>query len=83
MTTVIAVLIAVVAALIIAIPVTSKVAVSRKVREDQAKIGSAEEKARQIIDDALKEAEEKKESSELKPLFEIARKNKAGIFGYI
>ena len=42
MTTVIAVLIAVVATLIIAIPVSSKVAVSRKVREDQAKIGSAE-----------------------------------------
>ena len=60
MTTVIAVLIAVVATLIIAIPVSSKVAVSRKVREDQAKIGSAEEKARQIIDDALKGAETKK-----------------------
>ena len=56
-TTVIAVLIAVAAALVIAIPVTSKVAVDRRVREDQAKIGSAEEKARQIIDDALKSAE--------------------------
>ena len=56
-TTVIAVLIAVAAALVIAIPVTSRVAVDRRAREDQAKIGSAEEKARQIIDDALKSAE--------------------------
>ena len=62
-TTVIAVLIAVVAALVIAIPVTSKVAVDRRVREDQAKIGSAEEKARQIIDDALKSAETMKRES--------------------
>ena len=59
-TTVIAVLIAVVATLIIAVPVTSRIAVARKVREDQARIGSAEEKARQIIDDALKGAETKK-----------------------
>ena len=52
-TTVIAVLIAVAAALVVAIPVTSKIAVDRRVREDQATIGSAEEKARQL---ALKPA---------------------------
>ncbi|WP_408610544.1 ribonuclease Y [Blautia liquoris] len=43
-----------------AVPVVSKTAVDKKVREDAEKIGTAEEKARNIIDEALKTAETKK-----------------------
>lgn len=46
--------------LLIAVPVTCKVAVSNKVKQDAEKIGTAEEKARNIIDEALKTAETKK-----------------------
>ncbi|MDO4622464.1 MAG: ribonuclease Y [Eubacteriales bacterium] len=53
-------IIAVVVAVGIAIPVAGKLAVDKKVREDAVKIGTAEEKARSIIDDALKTAETKK-----------------------
>ena len=49
--------------LIIALPVTWKAAMSRKKKEDAATIGSAEEKARSIIDDAIKTAEAKKRES--------------------
>ena len=79
-TTVIAVLIAVAAALVIAIPVTSKVAVDRRVREDQAKIGSAEEKARQIIDDALKVAETKKREALLEAKEESLKMKKEKMY---
>ena len=51
---------AVVIALVIAIPVTALVAVNYRKKVVEAKIGSAEEKARQILDDALKVAETKK-----------------------
>ena len=60
LTTVIAVLIAIAVTLVVAIPVTSRISVERRVKADQEKIGSAEEKARQIIDEALKGAETKK-----------------------
>ena len=54
------ILITVAITLAVAIPVTARISVNRKVQEDKAKIGSAEEKARQIIDDALKLSETKK-----------------------
>ncbi len=53
-------IIAVLVALLIAVPVTSKLAVAKKVKQDAEKIGTAEEKARNIIDEALKTAETKK-----------------------
>ena len=49
--------------LIIALPITWKAAIARKTKEDAQKIGSAEEKARSIIDDAIKTAEAKKRES--------------------
>ena len=60
---VIGAVIAVVVTLIIAIPLTAKVSVDKYKKEEEAKIGNAEEKARTIIDDALKTAEEKKRES--------------------
>ncbi|QOV20058.1 ribonuclease Y [Blautia liquoris] len=53
-------IVAVCVTLLIAVPVVSKTAVDKKVREDAEKIGTAEEKARNIIDEALKTAETKK-----------------------
>jgi len=50
----------VVVALLIAVPITCKVAVNNKVRKDAEVIGSAEDKARKILDEALKTAETKK-----------------------
>lgn len=49
-----------VAIIIVAVRIAGKKAVEKKVREDAEKIGTAEEKARNIIDDALKTAESKK-----------------------
>ena len=49
-------IIAVVIALVIAVPVACKLAVAKKVKQDAEKIGTAEEKARNIIDEALKTA---------------------------
>lgn len=49
--------------LLIAIPVTAKVSVGRYKKDVEAKLGNAEEKARAIIDDALKNAESKKRES--------------------
>ena len=60
---VIGAVIAVVVTLIIAVPVVSKLAVQKYRQEEETKIGNAEEKARKIIDDALKDAEEKKRES--------------------
>ncbi len=54
------VIIAVVATLIIAVPVTYAIAVSTKKKSDSKTMGNAEERARQIIDEALKTAETKK-----------------------
>ena len=58
--TIIGVIVAVVVTLLIAVPVTCKVAVDKKVRKDAEIIGTAEDKARSIIDEALKTAETKK-----------------------
>ena len=51
---------AVVITLVIAVPVSALVAVNYRKKVVEAKLGSADEKARQIIDDALKVAETKK-----------------------
>ena len=63
MTTIIIAVVAVAAALVISIPVTWKAALNKKTKEDANKVGSAEEKARKIIDDAIKKAESKKRES--------------------
>ena len=60
MTTAIIAIVAVVIALCIAVPVSSKRAVTKKIQQDAEKIGTAEDKARSIIDEALKTAETKK-----------------------
>ena len=52
--------IAVVVTVLIAVPVAGRAAVAKKVQQDAEKIGTAEEKARNIIDEALKTAETKK-----------------------
>ncbi len=49
--------------LIIAVPVTWKTAVAKKSKQDAEKIGSAEDRARGIIDEAIKTAESKKRES--------------------
>ena len=54
------VLVIIIVILIAALPITWKAAIDRKTKDDAAKIGTAEEKARVIIDDALKTAETKK-----------------------
>ena len=53
-------LVAVAITLLIAVPVTFSVAVSNKAKKAAETIGTAEEKARNIIDEALKTAETKK-----------------------
>ena len=58
--TIFIVIVAVVITLLIAIPITGKVAVDNKAKKDAEVIGTAEEKARSIIDEALKTAETKK-----------------------
>ena len=57
---VVTIIIAVIITLIIAVPVSGLVAVNYRKKVVEAKLGSADEKARQIIDDALKVAETKK-----------------------
>ncbi len=58
--TIIGAIVAVVVTLLIAVPLTCKIAVENKVKKDAEVIGTAEEKARNIIDEALKSAETKK-----------------------
>ena len=59
-TCIIVAVIAVVVTLLIAVPIVKKRAVDRKIREDADTVGTAEAKARNIIDEALKTAETKK-----------------------
>ena len=56
-TTIIVAIVAVVVALLIAVPVTCKVAVNNKIQKDAEVVGTAEDKARSIIDEALKTAQ--------------------------
>ena len=53
-------IVAVVVALLIAVPLTCKVAVNNKAQKDAEVVGTAEDRARSIIDEALKTAETKK-----------------------
>ena len=53
-------IVAVVVTLLIAVPVTCKVAVDNKAKKDAEVVGTAEDRARSIIDEALKNAETKK-----------------------
>ena len=59
-TIIISVIVAVVVALLIAVPLTCKVAVNNKAKKDAEVVGTAEDRARSIIDEALKTAETKK-----------------------
>ena len=74
--TIIGVIVAVVVALLIAVPVTCKVAVDKKVRKDAEIIGTAEDKARNILDEALKAAETKKRETLLEVKEESLRTKK-------
>ena len=59
-TIIISVIVAVVVALLIAVPLTCKLAVENKAKKDAKVVGTAEDRARSIIDEALKTAETKK-----------------------
>ena len=54
------IVIAVLIAVVVTAPLAAVIAINYNKRVSEAKIGSAEEKAREIIDDALKTAESKK-----------------------
>ena len=58
--TIIIAIVAVAVALLIAVPITCKVAVNNKAQKDAEVVGTAEDRARSIIDEALKAAETKK-----------------------
>ena len=57
------VVVAIVATLVIAVPVSALVAINYQKKMVEAKLGNADEKAREIIDEALKTAETKKRES--------------------
>ena len=73
MTTIIGIIVAIVITLLIAVPITGKAAVANKVKQDAEKVGTAEEKARSIIDEALKTAETKKREALLEAKEESLR----------
>ena len=58
--TIIVAIVAVAVTLLIAVPLTCKVAVNKKAQTDAEVVGTAEDRARSIIDEALKTAETKK-----------------------
>lgn len=58
--TIIVAIVAVAVALLIAVPLTCKVAVNNKAKKDAEVVGTVEDRARSIIDEALKTAETKK-----------------------
>ena len=58
--TIIVAIVAVAVALLIAVPLTCKLAVENKAKKDAEVVGTAEDRARSIIDEALKTAETKK-----------------------
>ncbi|MGI6011447.1 MAG: ribonuclease Y [Ruminococcus sp.] len=72
-TTIIGIIVAIVITLLIAVPITCKAAVANKVKQDAEKVGTAEEKARSIIDEALKTAETKKREALLEAKEESLR----------
>ena len=65
--------IAVVITLAIAVPVTAIVAVNRREKKNSETVGNAEDKARAIIDDALRTAETKKREALLEAKEEVLR----------
>ena len=67
------VIIAVLVTLVIAIPVSAYFAINYRKKVVESKIGSAEEKAREIIDEALKTAETKKREAQLETKEESIR----------
>ena len=66
-------IIAAVITLVIAVPVSAILAVKHKENADRATVGQAEEKARQIIDEALRTAESKKREALLEAKEEALR----------
>ncbi|MCR5272229.1 MAG: ribonuclease Y [Lachnospiraceae bacterium] len=56
-------LIAIIITIVISVPVTALITVAYRKKVAEAKIGNAEEKAREIVDDAVKTAETKKRES--------------------
>ena len=73
---VIVALVAVAVTLLVSIPVTANLSVKKKAEKDAETIGTAEVKARSIIDEALKTAETKKREALLEvastPTFHIS-----------
>jgi len=67
------VIIAVLATLVITAPVSAFIAINYRKKVVESKIGSAEEKAREIIDEALKAAETKKREAQLETKEESIR----------
>ena len=67
--------IAVLITLVVAVPITYFVSISNHKKTVEAKIGSAEERARKIIDDALKTAETKKREALLEVKEESLKTN--------
>ena len=61
--TIIAVIVAVLVALLISVPLTYNLAIAHKAQQDAITVGTAEDKARSIIDEAIKQAESKKKRS--------------------
>ncbi len=68
------VIVAVAVALLIAIPIACRIAVDNKEKADAQTVGTAEEKARNIIDEALKAAESKKREALLEVKEESLKK---------
>lgn len=73
MSPVIAVIIAVAITLVVSVPVSSYIAVKRHEVEEKATVGSAQDKARQIVDEALRTAETKKREALLEAKEESLR----------
>lgn len=73
MSPVIAVIIAVAITLVVSVPVSSYIAVKRHDAEEKATVGSAQDKARQIVDEALRTAETKKREALLEAKEESLR----------
>ncbi len=67
------VVIAVVITLLVSVPVSAIIAVNRREQKNRETIGSAEEKARQILDEALRAAETKKREALLEAKEETLR----------
>ena len=70
---VIPMIVAVIITLVVSVPVSAYVAVDRKEKADRETVGNAEEKARQILDEALRTAETKKREAILEAKEETIR----------